>query len=317
MDGTFGVLKGKLKENNEFFFTGIGGQGVVTGSTLFLEGLSDSNWHLTGVYSPGAERRGKPISCFVGLYTDPKKTKSYEMVVKKDVLVVFDPASVGKEQQRDGLREDGIILFNTPKSPEELVKDNGKLQYFNVATVDATGIFIDGVTKSFDRTPTFEEIRPNVPVIAALFNITGLASLETFLKVIESKWRGRIGNINKEAAIAAYNKVQVTKSSKKGMTTTATKIERAPVDELTEIALCFPTEGVGGPTGLWALIQPQIDEEKCNNCGTCFIFCPDNCIIWKKGKEEVPKIDFRYCKGCGICAEECKQEAIEMVEVRH
>ncbi|MCK5587106.1 MAG: 4Fe-4S binding protein [Candidatus Lokiarchaeota archaeon] len=95
-----------------------------------------------------------------------------------------------------------------------------------------------------------------------------------------------------------------------------TQISRTPVDELTEIALCFPTEGIGGPTGLWALIQPKIKEDLCNNCGTCFIFCPDNCIIWTKGKEGVPKIDLRYCKGCGICAEECKQDAIEMVEVK-
>lgn len=316
MQGTFGSLKDKLKGNNEFFFTGIGGQGVVTGSNLFLEGLSDSNWHITGVYSPGAERRGKPISCFVGLYNDLKKTKSYEMLVEKDVLVVFDPASVGKEQLLNGLKEDGIILFNTPKRPEELIEANGKLEYFNVATVDASGIFSTVFTEAFGRAPTFEEIRPNVPVIAALFNITGLASLETFIKVVTNKWQGRIGDINKQAAIAAYNKALVRGSSKKGMNTAITEMERTPVDELDEIALCFPTEGIGGPTGLWALIQHKIKEELCNNCGTCFIYCPDNCIIWTKGKEGVPKIDLQYCKGCGICAEECKESAISMVEVK-
>jgi len=316
MEGTFGSLKEKLKENNEVFFTGIGGQGIVTGSNLFLEGLSDTKWHLTGVYSPGAERRGKPISCFIGLYNDPKKTKSYEMLTKKDFVIIFDPASVGKEQLLNGLREDGIVLFNTPKSPEELVKANGKLEYFNVATVDASGIFSEVFTEAFGRAPTFEEIRPNVPVIAAFFNITGLASLETFIKVVINKWGGRIGDINKQAAIAAYNMALVMKSSKRGMEPMTTKTSTTPVDELTEIALCFPQEGIGGLTGLWALIQPKIKEDLCNNCGTCFIYCPDNCIIWTKGKEGVPKIDLRYCKGCGICAEECKQDAIEMVEVK-
>ncbi len=213
------------------------------------------------------------------------------------------------------MREDGIVLFNTSKSPEELVKENGKLEYFNVATVDASGIFSDVFTDIFGRAPTFEEIRPNVPTIAALFNITGLASLETFIKVIESKWGGRIGDINKQAAIAAYTQAHVRESSKKGMETMVTEIERTPVDELTEIALCFPTEGIGGHTGLWALIQPHIKKELCNNCGTCFYFCPDNCVIWKKG-DDAPEIDLRYCKGCGICAEECKQEAIEMAEVK-
>jgi 2-oxoacid:acceptor oxidoreductase gamma subunit (pyruvate/2-ketoisovalerate family)/2-oxoacid:acceptor oxidoreductase delta subunit (pyruvate/2-ketoisovalerate family) len=316
MEGTFGSLKEKLKENNEFFFTGIGGQGVVTGSTLFLEGLAESTWHLTGVYSPGAERRGKPISCFIGLYNDPKKTKSYELLTMKDFVIIFDPASLGKEQLLNGLREDGTVLFNTPKSPEELVEKNEKLKYFNVATIDASGIFSEVFSEAFGRAPTFEEIRPNVPTIAALFNVTGLASLETFLRVIENKWRGRIGDINKQAAISAYDKAQVMQSSEKGMDITITKTLTTPVDELNEIALCFPTEGIGGPTGLWALIQPKIKEELCNNCGTCFIYCPDNCIIWTKGKEGVPKIDLKYCKGCGICAEECKQDAIEMVEVK-
>jgi len=316
MEGTFGLLKEKLKENNEFFFTGIGGQGVVTGSTLFLEGLSDSNWHLTGVYSPGAERRGKPISCYVGLYNDANKLKNYELISEKDVLVVFDPASVGKEQLLNGLREDGIVLFNTSKSPEELVENNEKLKYFNVATVDASGIFSEVFSEAFGRTPTFEEIHPNVPTIAALLNVTGLASLETFIKVVTNKWKGRIGDINKQTAIAAYDKAQVMTSSKKGLDGTITKMDSTPVNELDEIALCFPTEGIGGPTGLWALIQPKIKEELCNNCGTCFIYCPDNCIVWIKGKEGVPKIDLQYCKGCGICAEECKQNAIEMVELK-
>ena len=316
MEGTFASFKEKLKENNEFFFHGIGGQGVVTASYIFLETLSESKWNLTGVYSPGAERRGKPISCFVGLYNDANKLKNYELISEKDVLVVFDPASVGKEQLLNGLREDGIVLFNTPKSPKELVEKNEKLKYFNVATVDAHGIFKNSFQQTFGRAPSFEEIRPNVPIIAALFNITGLASLETFTKVVTNKWGGRIGDINKQAAIAAYDKAQVMKSSEKEMDTTITKKDRTPVDELNEIALCFPTEGIGGPTGLWALIRPQIKKELCNNCGNCFIYCPDNCIIWSKGKEGVPQIDLQYCKGCGICAEECKQDAIEMVEVK-
>ena len=59
MEGTFGSLKEKFKENNEILFYGIGGQGVVTASYIFLETLTESKWNLTGVYSPGAERRGK------------------------------------------------------------------------------------------------------------------------------------------------------------------------------------------------------------------------------------------------------------------
>jgi len=91
-----------------------------------LETLAESNWHLTGVYTPGAERRGKPISCFVGLYSDSSRIKNYEQVTEKDVIVFFDPATVEKlsenEKLLDGLQEDGIILFNTSRSPKKLVE---------------------------------------------------------------------------------------------------------------------------------------------------------------------------------------------------
>ena len=39
----------------------------------------------------------------------------------------------------------------------------------------------------------------------------------------------------------------------------------------------------------------------CNDCGTCFVFCPDVAIRWEDG----PVIDLEFCKGCGICVTEC------------
>ena len=130
MEGTFGSLKEKFKENNEILFYGIGGQGVVTASYIFLETLTESKWNLTGVYSPGAERRGKPISCFLGLYREPKRLKNYELISEKDFLVVFDPASVGKEQLLNGLREDGTVCHSKGEDPAWEKRYKKKLETF-------------------------------------------------------------------------------------------------------------------------------------------------------------------------------------------
>ncbi|MDJ0665070.1 MAG: FAD-dependent oxidoreductase [Acidimicrobiia bacterium] len=50
----------------------------------------------------------------------------------------------------------------------------------------------------------------------------------------------------------------------------------------------------------------------CNNCGTCFVFCPDAAIIWEDG----PRIDHEFCKGCGICVVECPGHAMVLVNER-
>ena len=66
-------------------------------------------------------------------------------------------------------------------------------------------------------------------------------------------------------------------------------------------------------TGSWRTFRPVKDSEKCINCLTCWIFCPDSAILTKDGKQV--GFDLDHCKGCGICAAECppKVKAIEMV----
>ncbi len=59
----------------------------------------------------------------------------------------------------------------------------------------------------------------------------------------------------------------------------------------------------------------------CNQCDTCWLFCPDICIhrldsgppSLEPGAQAY-QVDYDYCKGCGVCAEECPREAIVMEE---
>ena len=50
----------------------------------------------------------------------------------------------------------------------------------------------------------------------------------------------------------------------------------------------------------------------CNECGTCFAFCPDGAIVMHGG----PIIDLAFCKGCGICVTECPGKALVLVNER-
>ena len=50
----------------------------------------------------------------------------------------------------------------------------------------------------------------------------------------------------------------------------------------------------------------------CNECGTCFVFCPDGAITWEEG----PVVDLEFCKGCGICVTECPGHAFILINER-
>lgn len=65
-------------------------------------------------------------------------------------------------------------------------------------------------------------------------------------------------------------------------------------------------------TGTWRSSRPIWDPEKCIQCLTCWIYCPDSSILVEN--EKMVGIDYFHCKGCGICAHVCppKDKAITM-----
>jgi len=57
--------------------------------------------------------------------------------------------------------------------------------------------------------------------------------------------------------------------------------------------------------------MPQIENELCNECNLCWVYCPEGTI--KRGSDGFI-IDYEDCRGCGLCAYECPRQAISMVE---
>jgi 2-oxoacid:acceptor oxidoreductase delta subunit (pyruvate/2-ketoisovalerate family) len=64
-------------------------------------------------------------------------------------------------------------------------------------------------------------------------------------------------------------------------------------------------------TGYMRFQRPITKLGKCNQCGTCYIYCPEACI---SDRGSCFASDLDYCKGCGICARVCPENAIIMVK---
>jgi|Deesub1362B_J571_1020462.scaffolds.fasta_scaffold00262_12 pyruvate ferredoxin oxidoreductase delta subunit len=79
------------------------------------------------------------------------------------------------------------------------------------------------------------------------------------------------------------------------------------VEELPEAIIArFGTQKA--KTGNWRTNEIEIDQDKCDFCMRCVVFCPDGAIKVSEGKL---KMDLDYCKGCCICIEECPKNAIK------
>jgi pyruvate ferredoxin oxidoreductase delta subunit len=86
------------------------------------------------------------------------------------------------------------------------------------------------------------------------------------------------------------------------------KVKQLPVG----LVISEPGSSRAYKTGEWRTFRPTIDQEKCTNCGFCWVYCPDASIsITEEGNYEV---NLDYCKGCGICAQECPVGAISMIK---
>ncbi|MBW1819972.1 MAG: 4Fe-4S binding protein, partial [Deltaproteobacteria bacterium] len=57
-----------------------------------------------------------------------------------------------------------------------------------------------------------------------------------------------------------------------------------------------------------ALLQFEVDEEKCIKCGICFKKCPADAITWQKKEPAV--IDKSKCIKCMTCISNCSADAI-------
>ncbi len=144
----------------------------------------------------GVERRGAPVTAFAKI--DDNLIRDRSEIYNPDYVIVLDPSLVTVINVVEGLKEDGMVLVNTEKSPDELKLDDIKV----IATVDATSIAIDHRLGS--RTAPIV----NSAILGAFSKASGVVSLDSLVASIKANAPAKRDE-NAEAAKDAYERVEV------------------------------------------------------------------------------------------------------------
>ena len=170
---------------------GRGGQGAVIASKVLAAAFFEEGHFVQAFPAFGVERRGAPVMAFIRTDTAPVRLRCN--VYHPHHLIVLDQALVETIDITDGFREDGWILLNTHRKPEEF--DYSKK--FKVATVDANDIAARHRLGS-RATPIV-----NTAILGAFARCTGLVDIDSVVKVIAAAVPLNIEG-NKQAARDAF-----------------------------------------------------------------------------------------------------------------
>lgn len=159
----------------EIRWHGRGGQGAKTASLLLADAAFNTGKYIQGFPEYGPERMGAPITAYNRI--SDERITIHSNIYEPDYVVVVDETLIGSVDVTAGLKEDGGIIINTPKSPEEISEKLGGYKG-QVCTIDARTISVDALGKYF----------PNTPMLAAVVKVSKIMNEDDFVKDMEESF---------------------------------------------------------------------------------------------------------------------------------
>jgi pyruvate ferredoxin oxidoreductase gamma subunit len=283
---------------------GRGGQGVVLAAELLVMAAYIEKKFGQAFPAFGGERRGAPVQAFIRIDTNPIRLR--HRVNNPDLIMVLDQTILGIVDVMQGLHPDGLLFVNSTIPVSQLKLSNDAY----VITVPAFRIAQEIIGQPI----------VNTAMLGVISAVTDIISIDSILKAIQQRFPGELAEKNCRVTQAAYEWIQLMEitpikviGSQHPPVVTPWKTMHglgAPGQALHFAAVVSPRSALAYSTGTWRYYRPVFNPEKCNACGICAMFCPDNCI-YMENKKYFP--DYEYCKGCGICVQECPANAIELM----
>ena len=165
-----------MKNGIEIRWHGRGGQGAKTAALLLADVAFKTGQNVQGFPEYGPERMGAPITAYNRISSDPIRVHSN--IYYPDLVVVVDETLLHAVHVTDGLKPDGAIIINTPKSAEE-VRPLLKGFEGRVFTVDGRHISMETLGKNF----------PNSPMLAAAVAVSEIMPRDTFIEEMRASYQ--------------------------------------------------------------------------------------------------------------------------------
>lgn len=164
------------KNTVEIRWHGRGGQGAKTACLLLADVAFNSGKHVQGFPEYGPERMGAPITAYNRI-TD-KRCTVHSNIYTPDYVIVVDETLLASVDVTKGLKEDGAIIVNSQKDPQELRSMLGDFKG-KVCSIDARRISEETIGKNM----------PNTPMLAAAVKVSRVVEQEQFIIDMENSLR--------------------------------------------------------------------------------------------------------------------------------
>lgn len=159
----------------EIRWHGRGGQGAKTAALLLADVCFKTGAYVQGFPEYGPERMGAPITAFNRISKD--EIRVHSNIYTPDLVVVVDESLLTSVDVTSGLKEEGAIIVNTPKSADE-IRPLLKGYTGRVYTVDARKISVEALGKYF----------PNSPMLAAAVAVSKVMERDEFISEMQASY---------------------------------------------------------------------------------------------------------------------------------
>jgi 2-oxoacid:acceptor oxidoreductase gamma subunit (pyruvate/2-ketoisovalerate family) len=182
------------KDIIEIRWHGRGGQGAITAAKIVANAAFASGYRGV-VMAPtfGTERRGAPV--FTSLKISKEKIYDLSPITTPDMVVVLDHSLLEEVNVVDGIKENGLVIINTPKPVS-----NYTFPGLRVAVSDVTA---HGVAAGLPPGIV------NSGIIGAFSKASGLVDIDVLRQAIEKEFAGKKPERNSKSAEIVYENTMI------------------------------------------------------------------------------------------------------------
>lgn len=183
-----------MKKIIEIRWHGRGGQGAKTAALLLADAAFNTGKYVQGFPEYGPERMGAPITAYNRI--SDERCTIHSNIYEPDFVVVVDSTLLSAVDVTKGLKKEGAIVINSPKTPNEL-REKLKGYEGRVYMIDAGKIAEETLGRNI----------PNTPMLGAIVKVSGIVEKEKFIRDMEESFQHKFAT--KPAVIEGNKKALI------------------------------------------------------------------------------------------------------------